>query len=178
MWGRLGIPPPYPFCEAWPSLPPDSTPWLVPGVMAVPSHYCTPATQTPDARQDSDHQPVTGAIRPPPGVYDRPTDEPATNSDSEYEYGFILNEEWAEHFSRKQRQTKTKARRPRRKKKAANPAANEPNPLLYELSVGALEHKTWRPETTSARVDALERQLEHAFTMGFTNPATVCLYNS
>ncbi|KDO31432.1 hypothetical protein SPRG_04047 [Saprolegnia parasitica CBS 223.65] len=107
--------------------------------------------------------------------------EQADDSDSEYEYGFVLNDEWAEHFARKQtvRRAATKGAQPNRRKKdrrALRTKTPEPSPLLYELSVGALAQRTWQPE--SARVLALERQMEHAFTVAFSNPLDVCLYNS
>ncbi|EQC27797.1 hypothetical protein SDRG_14381 [Saprolegnia diclina VS20] len=206
----LGIPPPFPFCEAWPTIPAQSTTWLTPAFRVHSMHMPPAAPRLYDPMLDARHRHRPPQQRhapsrlqhhrtppshqytatPSANYYSQPLEpamlaqsEQGDDSDSEYEYGFVLNDEWAEHFARKQavRRATTKGAKSNRSKKdrrASRVMTPEPSPLLYELSVGALGQRTWQPEHESARVLALERQMEHAFTIAFSNPLDVCLYNS
>ncbi|ETV87536.1 hypothetical protein H257_01077 [Aphanomyces astaci] len=179
----LGIPPPFPFCEEWDKLPQQSTRWLTPSFPIDLAHQYPPAPHIPAAVPPVLQQPSQRF----PSHDDPNTEFATTPSDggyesSEYEYGFELTDEWAAHFARKRLErskrhtTKAPSKRPKVKKPIPITSTETNNPLTYEVTVGQLNGKVLT--LPSARVDALERRLEHTFLNDFSNPVTVCLFNA
>jgi hypothetical protein len=199
----IAIPPPYPFCDRWTSLPRRSSLWLTPSFHIFPrseplhnSHIPTPIPKPVTSPQPVAYpHPVTchthlnyaGAYHPAridETQLDVPVETSAVenslhqDSESEYEYGFVLTDEWAEHFSRKLKKKGENHRKRKKKKKGKISTEVELDALTYELKMGQLSQKTWQPTTQSARITFIERRLDHSFTSSFSDPLKVCLFNS
>ncbi|KAF0745714.1 hypothetical protein Ae201684P_011000 [Aphanomyces euteiches] len=204
----LGIPPPFPFCEAWPRLSPRSSRWLTPGFQIFP--HTTPLATTYAVHMPQTMNPYTtfhppvavdARARPPPAIPSTPVETKQVpqvppnvyeasedGSGSEYEYGLVMDEEWAAHFARRikeraqaKKRTTTVAEKTEKTEKTKGRAKKTPaepllNPLAYEIAIGQLKDKAMA--LNSSRVDALERRLEHAFMTEFSNHSTVCLFNA
>ncbi|ETW10049.1 hypothetical protein H310_00438 [Aphanomyces invadans] len=181
---NLGIPPPYPFCEAWDKIPQHSTQWLTPSFRIGAVHQHPRASVLSSSEQLATHPARHAFPTPQDNVTDIDFATPSNGGyeSSEYEYGFELNQEWAEYFARRelerQKRHTAKARPKRSKFKKPNQATSTDviNPLTYEVTVGQLSGK--KLDLSSARVDALERRLERSFLNDFSDSATVCLFNA
>ncbi|KAF0690901.1 Aste57867_17764 [Aphanomyces stellatus] len=177
----LGIPPPFPFCEEWPNLPRNSTRWLTPSFQVFP-----PSDGHPVSLSAAHSMPPAQQFPCSPGMQSEPNRAMEMHGgieegyeSSEYEYGFVMTDEWAAHFARREkerRQTKKRTAVKAKKAKKVAPPVTDMSHLTYEVTIGQLSGKSLG--LASARVDAMERRLEHAFMSEFSNSVTVCLYNA